>query len=1265
MVGRWLTIYRDGQQLALQEGPGTAVLENLPDVYLGMIASYGNQYYGSIDEVRIWNHARSAGEILDNYNRRVKPGSPHLVGYWKFDETFPEQLVFDSSSHGNDGHLGRIANAEETDPDRVASTAPIVIPFDNCPEVPNPSQLDSDTDDLGDACDNCPFAFNPLQEDRDGDGIGDSCDAYRIWDVTVDGLGDAPTIQAAIDSATDGDVVSVGAGTYTGVGNRDIDFRGKRLMVASTSGSGFTIVDCQGSATTPHRGFIFGGQEDDYAILEGFTIKNGHAPKRTVLDSTIGYINAFYGGGILCIDSSSPVIRSCVIRENVATIDSLGGDAGGGGVACYNKSSPKIVSCSLIANHSQYGGGLYQRYSSSPPVDSCVFLNNIAEDVAEIGSAFGGGALLTGYCSSTLRDCRFEGNIATSTFGFNVHGGALACDGYSTLVATQCSFVGNSSDQQGGAMTVARSRVTLDSCWLIANVAGSAGGGFRMFNDPGGPEYPALIRHCVFDRNSAKLGGGISVTQLSTLDIENCTFARNYADSGGSAVRSSNSNPRITRCIMAYNRLRSAVSCNPSFSPAPIVTCSDIYGNPGGDWMGCIAGQFDGAGNISVNPLFCDTASGNFAVDLISTCAEQHNSCLSLIGALSPSCSGCNDIDADGICYGTDNCPEAGNPGQEDPDSDGLGNTCDNCPSNFNPIQEDSDNDGIGDTCDDPAGGGVRALDFYGANCFLPGSSAYDFGAGDFTLEMWVRLTVLADHVGLGPFWTMWPGTWWIDGNDWRMWFNAGANLRKSEPLGWILGRWYHVAVTRSSGLLTFYRDGSAVGFSILPENAGGSGPINLGNPFPGHMDEFRIWNYARSASDIATYYNQNVPSSSVGLVGYWNFNDLIVNRRVHDLSTTGNDFTLSACAGGGPARVLSSAPLLDPNPDTDGDGVPDLTDNCPFVLNASQLNSDSDAFGDACDNCPTVTNSCQEDMDSDLIGDSCDNCLTRLNPTQDDTNGDGFGNACGNIIFIESRSFPAGKVDASIGVYVANDVFVNALILPLEIREFSPGSYIKNSFAIVPQGRVSGSGLVDQVTLRYYPTPAVSNSCSGPVSLTYSSGQGTPSDPQFFVSPSAVMWSGLVSDGICLQPGTDGTIGAGTASFRLTFGVANIPGGFEIDSACVTPGSHVGMVECGVNEYAPLVFTKGSILINPCACQCHGDPKCDSTRCDVLDVVRVIDVAFRGGAAIPDPNAQCSFETTDVNCSASTDIVDVIKVIDVAFRGATVSATFCNPCSP
>jgi len=59
---------------------------------------------------------------------------------------------------------------------------------------------------------------------------------------------------------------------------------------------------------------------------------------------------------------------------------------------------------------------------------------------------------------------------------------------------------------------------------------------------------------------------------------------------------------------------------------------------------------------------------------------------------------------------------------------------------------------------------------------------------------------------------------------------------------------------------------------------------------------------------------------------------------------------TVTASAPGFPS---GSVTVVSTALDTDGDGIPDSSDNCPTVSNPSQTDTDNDGFGDACDAFP------------------------------------------------------------------------------------------------------------------------------------------------------------------------------------------------------------------------------------------------------------------------------------------------------------------------
>ena len=84
----------------------------------------------------------------------------------------------------------------------------------------------------------------------------------------------------------------------------------------------------------------------------------------------------------------------------------------------------------------------------------------------------------------------------------------------------------------------------------------------------------------------------------------------------------------------------------------------------------------------------------------------------------------------------------------------------------------------------------------------------------------------------------------------------------------------------------------------------------------------------------------------------------------------------LSLTSGGPDASVTPDGVVNNPDAmlkDTDGDGVPDVTDNCPNVSNPEQRDHDGDGIGDICDNCPHIGNHDQQDNDEDGVGDACD----------------------------------------------------------------------------------------------------------------------------------------------------------------------------------------------------------------------------------------------------------------------------------------------------
>jgi hypothetical protein len=77
------------------------------------------------------------------------------------------------------------------------------------------------------------------------------------------------------------------------------------------------------------------------------------------------------------------------------------------------------------------------------------------------------------------------------------------------------------------------------------------------------------------------------------------------------------------------------------------LTCSDLYGNAGGNWTDCIADQLGQNGNIFADPLFCDVAADNFTLSSNSPCAPDNSNGCGLIGAQDVGCDARINVGAD------------------------------------------------------------------------------------------------------------------------------------------------------------------------------------------------------------------------------------------------------------------------------------------------------------------------------------------------------------------------------------------------------------------------------------------------------------------------------------------------------------------------------------------------------------------------------------------------------------------------------------------
>jgi len=315
------------------------------------------------------------------------------------------------------------------------------------------------------------------------------------------------TIQAAIDSAADGDMILVADGTYTGAGNKELTWDGteKHITVKSENGPESCIIDLEDNG----RAFTFVSGLGDNSIwitaadvIDGFTIRNGNT------NDYAGAIYCYYGYE----NDVSPTIRNCIFENNTSNY---------GGAICIDGGSSLITNCVFDSNSANYGGAIYLGSAggdTEPLIQQCTFTGNSA-DLHWNGQ--GGAIYLTNV--STNEDCRINNNTFDGNSAPN--GGAIYFSTSSPEVNGNL-FVNNTGSTNGSALYIGNyDGPTISNC-TIANNTGPEAVYCYGFN---GTVEPVFINTIVWDSDSSF---GFQDTSQANPIISYCNLESGFPTTG-------------------------------------------------------------------------------------------------------------------------------------------------------------------------------------------------------------------------------------------------------------------------------------------------------------------------------------------------------------------------------------------------------------------------------------------------------------------------------------------------------------------------------------------------------------------------------------------------------------------------------------------------------------------------------------------------------------------------------------------------------------
>jgi hypothetical protein len=460
----------------------------------------------------------------------------------------------------------------------------------------------------------CDGAVPEDEQDVDGDGVmscagdcddGDVASATDCFACTTYVPYDQPTIQGAIDGASDGDVICVDAGTYL----ENIDLVGKAVHLFGLQGAALTVVDGGGLDSVVK---CISGEGAD-TVLEGFTIRNGFGD---------------LGGGVR-VEGSSPTLTRLVVSGNET-------DWGGN------------------------GGGIYLYQSSS----SLTHLDVSSNTTGPLGDG-GGVAMLESDASlSNVRICDNEAQYYYQ-YTYGAGGGMYLRDSPATL--DNVLLCRNTAGTVGGGLCSWGGAYQASNLWIVENEAEN-GGGIYLWESDSTLKNVIVAENLGTGTYYTAVGGGLYIRDSNPV-LQNAVVVGNTLSASdgtyGVGVYLWDSDAEFVNTVFAYNAGQDPSL--PSYGGAVYVDSStpsfyncDAWGNEPDNYYGMDDPTGTG-GNVAANPEFLDVSAtspmdwdlhldaGSPLIDAGSTLLFDPDGSTSDMGAYGgPSASGW-DLDGDGF----------------------------------------------------------------------------------------------------------------------------------------------------------------------------------------------------------------------------------------------------------------------------------------------------------------------------------------------------------------------------------------------------------------------------------------------------------------------------------------------------------------------------------------------------------------------------------------------------------------------------------------